>query len=189
MEKAERFGDKIKALRKNHDVTLSEMAMLINLKSKGSLSTLENAKNPPSYETLINIADVFAVKVDWLIGRSSQPYDEEIIFKLENQIMNFRLSADAEFKDIVPDVYADAELRSKIYTLEIRAALIFYLQYLKIVYAKTWLILLKHVDAGLLEGLVEHPFTKRRRYVEPYEKYMYLLSQIAALLFYKPFAD
>ena len=176
MEKAERFGDKIKALRKNHDVTLSDMAMLINLKSKGSLSTLENAKNPPSYETLINIADVFAVKVDWLIGRSSQPYDEEIIFKLENQIMNFRLSA-------------DAELRSKIYTLEIRAALIFYLQYLKIVYAKTWLILLKHVDAGLLEGLVEHPFTKRRRYVEPYEKYMYLLSQIATLLFYKPFAD
>ena len=113
MEKAERFGDKIKALRKNHDVTLSDMAMLINLKSKGSLSTLENAKNPPSYETLINIADVFAVKVDWLIGRSSQPYDEEIIFKLENQIMNFRLSADAVFKDIVPDVYADAELRSK----------------------------------------------------------------------------
>jgi transcriptional regulator with XRE-family HTH domain len=42
MEKAEHFGDKIKALRKNHDVTLSDMAVLINLKSKGSLSTFKN---------------------------------------------------------------------------------------------------------------------------------------------------
>ena len=45
--------------------------------------------------------------------------------------MNFRLSADAVFKDIVPDVYADAELRSKIYTLEIRAALNFLLTIFK----------------------------------------------------------
>lgn len=189
MEKSEIFAKNFKQLRLTHSLSMSELALILNFKNKSTIAQLETIKMLPSFETLINIADVFAVKVDWLIGRSSQPYDEEIIFKLENQIMNFRLSADAVFKDIVPDVYADAELRSKIYTLEIRAALIFYLQYLKIVYAKTWLILLKHVDANLLEGLVEHPFTKRRRYVEPYEKYMYLLSQIAALLFYKPFAD
>ena len=189
MNNCEIFAKNFKQLRLTHSLSMSELALILNFKNKSTIAQLETIKILPSFETLINIANVFAVKVDWLIGRSSQPYDEEIIFKLENQIMNFRLSADAEFKDIVPDVYADAELRSKIYTLEIRAALIFYLQYLKIVYAKTWLILLKHVDAGLLEGLVEHPFTKRRRYVEPYEKYMYLLSQIAALLFYKPFAD
>lgn len=183
MEKAERFGDKIKALRKNHDVTLSDMAMLINLKSKGSLSTLENAKNPPSYETLINIADVFAVKVDWLIGRSSQPYDEEIIFKLENQIMNFRLSADAVFKDIVFDKYSDKELRSKIYPLKMRAYLIFLLKFLKAITEKHPELLHKNIDVGFLKSMAKQESTLKLWSKKPDELYMQLLHFIAVEIY------
>lgn len=161
------------------------MAMIINLKSKGSLSTLENAKNPPSFETLINIAEVFAVTIDWLVGRSSQPYNEEIILNLENQIMDIKVNSGTVFKKILPPLYANIEQRTIFFSVAERANLIFLLQYMKIITDNEPELLhgsQSSNKANIMEYLLEKVNLKKPRLKNAQEIYFYLLRAIGAIL-------
>lgn len=159
--------------------------MIINLKSKGSLSTLENAKNPPSFETLINIAEVFAVTIDWLVGRSSQPYNEEIILNLENQIMDIKVNSGTVFKKILPPLYANIEQRTIFFSVAERANLIFLLQYMKIITDNEPELLhgsQSSNKANIMEYLLEKVNLKKPRLKNAQEIYFYLLRAIGAIL-------
>lgn len=125
-----RFSQNLRALRKSHYLSLSELALLINLKSKGTLSTLENAKNPPSFETLINIANLFTVSIDWLVGFTKEPYNEVMIEQVEEKIAVISVTG-RRFIDTVPDHYVNKDLRKKTFTLSERAAIIFYIHYIQ----------------------------------------------------------
>ena len=178
-----KFSQNIHVLRQSHYLSLSEMAMIIKLKSKGSLSTLENAKNPPSFETLINIANVFAVKLDWLVGRSSQPYDEDVIQKLELQLMNIKITDDTEFKSILPDIYFDVEKRKIYYSLAERANLIFLLQYLKAIVLKEPNILQsRKYSNSTLDVLLENAGIKKNLKKEAAYRYNFIVSGIEKIL-------
>lgn len=179
------FSHNICVLRQSHYLSLSEMAMLINLKSKGSLSTLENAKNPPSFETLINIANIFAVKVDWLVGRSLQPYDEEIILSLEEQIMDIKVNSGTVFQKILPPLYSDIEKRAKFFSLAERANLIFLLQYVKIITENEPELLHGSQNSSkenIINSLLEKVNLKKPRLKNAQEIYFYLLRAIGAIL-------
>lgn len=176
------FSQKIHLLRKSHYLSLSEFALLINLKSKGSLSTLENAKNPPSFETLMNVANVFAVKTDWLVGRSSEPYDEEIILHLEDQIMDIKINSCTLYKHTLPDEYSDIDKRGKFYSLSERANLIFLLQYMKLLIDKYPELLSTSTNENITDHLLEHFNFKKSRFNDPEEKYLYLLRAIGSIL-------
>lgn len=125
-----RFSQNLRALRKSHYLSLSELALLINLKSKGTLSTLENAKNPPSFETLINIANLFTVSIDWLVGFTKEPYNEVMIEQVEEKIAVISVTG-RRFIDTVPEHYVNKDLRKKTFTLSERAAIIFYIHYIQ----------------------------------------------------------
>lgn len=180
-----KFSQNLRALRQSHYLSLSEMAVIINLKSKGSLSTLENAKNPPSFETLINIAEVFAVTIDWLVGRSSQPYNEEIILNLENQIMDIKVNSGTVFKKILPPLYANIEQRAIFFSVAERANLIFLLQYMKIITDNEPELLhgsQSSNKANIMEYLLEKVNLKKPRLKNAQEIYFYLLRAIGAIL-------
>ena len=180
-----KFSLNLRTLRQSHYLSLSEMAMIINLKSKGSLSTLENAKNPPSFETLINIAEVFAVTIDWLVGRSSQPYNEEIILNLENQIMDIKVNSGTVFKKILPPLYANIEQRTIFFSVAERANLIFLLQYMKIITDNEPELLhgsQSSNKANIMEYLLEKVNLKKPRLKNAQEIYFYLLRAIGAIL-------
>ena len=81
---------------------------------------------------MLEIADLFAVNIDWLVGRSSEPYNEEVILNLENQIMDIRVNSGTVFKKILPPLYANIEQRTIFFSLAERANLIFLLQYIKL---------------------------------------------------------
>lgn len=81
------FANRIKSLRICHDLSVSQLAELLSLKSKGSISAFESQRGFPSYETLVYIADLFAVSLDWLTGRSDTPYVHEILLKQESHIL------------------------------------------------------------------------------------------------------
>ena len=180
-----KFSQNLRTLRQSHYLSLSEMAMIINLKSKGSLSTLENAKNPPSFETLINIAEVFAVTIDWLVGRSSQPYNEEIILNLENQIMDIKVNSGTVFKKILPPLYANIEQRTIFFSVAERANLIFLLQYMKIITENEPELLHGSQNSSkenIIEFLLEKVNLKKPRLKNAQEIYFYLLRAIGAIL-------
>lgn len=184
MNEKESLAKNLKFLRQSHYLSLSEMAMLINLKSKGSLSTLENAKNPPSFETLINIANVFAVKVDWLIGRTDERYDATIISALESQLLDIRLADNTTFRDVATHFYLNSNLINVGFSLVDRAGLIFVLQFLKTVTEQHPELLHRSVDVSFLESLAKEKYDFIKWSKKPDELYMQLLRCIA-VMFYK----
>lgn len=186
MEEQGSFAEKIRLLRKYYDLSLSEMVMIIKLKSKGSLSTLENAKNPPSFETLVNIANAFAVKIDWLAGLVQEPFDAEIITAMEDELLNMKVSDNAEVKDIVPDSYLDREKRDSCYSLQARASILFYLHYLNYFIKKEPETLNINVDSVTQAELLEQGKFIKLRFRKPEDKYLYLIAVLTAILYRKP---
>lgn len=64
------------ALRKEHHLTQSDFANLLNV-SQAAIGNWELGKREPDLETLSRIADYFQVSVDYLLGRSDDPEPEQ----------------------------------------------------------------------------------------------------------------
>lgn len=62
------IGENIKALRKLHGKTQSELAQMLGGK-KSLVSNYENGYSTPDIFMLIKIADIFDVSLDELVGR------------------------------------------------------------------------------------------------------------------------
>lgn len=61
------FGNKIKTLRLQHNLTQEQLASRLSL-TKSVISAYETGLRMPSYETLISISRVFKVTTDYLLG-------------------------------------------------------------------------------------------------------------------------
>lgn len=109
------FANRIKILRLSHELSVSQLAELLSLKSKGSISAFEAQRGFPSCEILIRISSLFAISLDWLTGRSNIPYTNEILLHLEKQ----------KFSEPEFTTYFDETIRQSIYSLPIRANIIF----------------------------------------------------------------
>ncbi len=70
----ERFGEKLRTLRKQHGLTVRELASIFGLKSYGHIADMENGRSKPSVDMLLKIADFFEVSTDQLLRD-----DQEIV--------------------------------------------------------------------------------------------------------------
>ena len=61
--------DKLKELRKQNNITMKELGKKLNL-AESTISLYENGKREPDLQTLTNIADIFNVTIDYLLGNS-----------------------------------------------------------------------------------------------------------------------
>ena len=62
------FGQRIKELRVQRRMTQGEFARRLGV-TKSSISSYENGSRFPSYDVLLNMARVFKVSTDFLLGR------------------------------------------------------------------------------------------------------------------------
>jgi putative transcriptional regulator len=62
----ERFGEKLHTLRKQHGLTLRELAKALGFATHGYMGDLESGRAKPSLELALKIADHFGVSVDQL---------------------------------------------------------------------------------------------------------------------------
>jgi transcriptional regulator with XRE-family HTH domain len=63
----ERLGEKIRTLRRKRNLTLMQMAAMLDIKSYSHLAAIENDRRKPSLELLVKIADLFNVTTDQLM--------------------------------------------------------------------------------------------------------------------------
>lgn len=63
------FHERLKMLREESGFTQQHLAEVLNLTS-GAVSHYENGTNEPTIDTLIRIADVLNVSVDYLVGNA-----------------------------------------------------------------------------------------------------------------------
>jgi transcriptional regulator with XRE-family HTH domain len=63
----QRFGEKLRKLRKQRGMTLTELAEIIGYTTHSHISELETGKRMPSLELVIKISELFQVTVDQLV--------------------------------------------------------------------------------------------------------------------------
>ena len=63
----ERFGEKLRKLRRQHKTTMKELADALGFTSHGSVSDLESGRNKPSMEVALKISRLFNVSLDQLL--------------------------------------------------------------------------------------------------------------------------
>ena len=61
------FGKRIKQLRKQHRLTQSELGEMVGL-TQQSITAWETGRTYPDVYTLIRLAMLYEVSVDWLLG-------------------------------------------------------------------------------------------------------------------------
>jgi transcriptional regulator with XRE-family HTH domain len=71
---------KLKTLRKEHGYTQEQLSDFLNL-TRSAISNYELGLNEPSLDTMVAIADLYGVSLDWLMGRTNLRYN----FNLENK--------------------------------------------------------------------------------------------------------
>lgn len=62
----QRFGEKLRTLRKQRGMTLRELAEALEFTTHGYLGDLESGRRQPSLELALKIADLFQVTIDQL---------------------------------------------------------------------------------------------------------------------------
>jgi len=82
------FKSRLYSLREDADLSQKELAERLNLKSS-AISKYEKGLSQPSIPTLIKIAEIFNVSVDYLLGLSSlkNPYSTDVFTPKEAEII------------------------------------------------------------------------------------------------------
>ena len=63
----EHFGQKLRALRMHHSLTLKELAHKLGYSAHGYISEIESGKKVPTVEFALKVADFFRVTTDQLL--------------------------------------------------------------------------------------------------------------------------
>lgn len=92
------LGDRIKLLRKEQEITQEQLADWLNV-SRSSIKGYENDGVEPSLNVLIKIADRFNVSLDYLLGRTEEKhnvnlldeYTKEILIKVYEIIKDYKI--------------------------------------------------------------------------------------------------
>lgn len=131
------FRYNFRQIRQAYSLTLADMADILCLRSRSTLSDLENGnKNKMlAMDSMMQLSKVFAVSLDWLFGYTNQPYNESQILDIEDCLLNiyqtydpdglFELHTTDKAEIWLPDNYLDSAMRKKTYSLPVRANICF----------------------------------------------------------------
>lgn len=90
------FGERLKEIRKEKNLTLDELAAQYNARfdgglNKGTLSKYENGKQQPMITVVNNLSVLLGVSTDWLLERTDEHTKSENL-KLEEDLKSIILS-------------------------------------------------------------------------------------------------
>lgn len=81
---------KLVMLRKEHGYTQEDLSKFLNL-TESAIGNYELGINEPSLDTIVAIANLYSVSLDWLLGRTTERY-------------NYNLEAEAN-KTVITSIY------------------------------------------------------------------------------------
>lgn len=64
----QRFGEKLRTLRKRHNMTLDELARSLGYTNNSHVSMVENGKRNPTVELVFKVSQLFNVSADVLLN-------------------------------------------------------------------------------------------------------------------------
>lgn len=92
------FGDRLKELREDSGMKQEDLGDILGV-SRQTISGYENETSEPSISNLIKISDTFNVSLDYLLGRTKDKYNvnlldkpsKEIIFKMIETLSKYKI--------------------------------------------------------------------------------------------------
>lgn len=121
------FVERFTIIKETYSLTYPELSKILGIKGKSTVNEWIRFKHSfPKEDTLVLISDVFAVSLDWLLGRINDPYNEANLTLLEeNYAVPLFVMALEMTRKTLPENYKRTDLRRKNYTHGQRANLIF----------------------------------------------------------------
>ncbi len=102
----ETFSDRLRALRKERDITQQYLAQMLNI-SINSYSQYELGNTEPKFENLRKIADFFCVTIDYLLGTSHEKNFSQLTDQMSNDekklLRAYRSMPDIAKRKIIED--------------------------------------------------------------------------------------
>ena len=94
----DKLGERLKALRKEHRYTQEFLADYLNV-TRPAIGNYEKGINEPPLQTLVKLADLYQVSLDWLAGRTNSKYNfnlegkenKEVVIKLYEALKDFKI--------------------------------------------------------------------------------------------------
>ena len=121
------FVERFTIIKETYSLTYPELSKIFGIKGKSTVNEWIRArKSFPNEAVLALISDIFAVSLDWLLGRIDEPYNEKVLTSLEEKYAVPFLGIALEKAAMpLPKIYTRTDLRRKNYTHGQRANLIF----------------------------------------------------------------
>lgn len=104
------YGNRLKELRKEQNITQSNLAKILNV-TQDSISLWEKNKRVPDTQYIIQLADYFNVSADYLLGRSDDfgnvdvPSDVELSSEEQYALDMFRDLSNSNRKIILRNLF------------------------------------------------------------------------------------
>lgn len=86
----EQFGDRVRALRKERDITQAELASVLNVESH-YISRIERGLSGCSIEIIIVLSKVLGVSIDYLVVGKEYSSIKEELERVINQLEKIRM--------------------------------------------------------------------------------------------------
>ncbi len=99
-------GNRIKSLRLEKKLTQENLALLLGLNNKSSISQYENGSIVPSDDIKIKICDIFGCPMEYLMGISDERIP--INFETKKDEQEFRFAYHKEMEGLTDEEIADA---------------------------------------------------------------------------------
>jgi len=106
------FSEKIKELRKKHNLTQTELSEKINVAFQ-TVGAWESGRNEPNYDMLNTLAKLFDVTVDYLTGKNTKDIEDTNLKNIINELENDK-ELNAKVRSITE---LNPEERKKIYKI------------------------------------------------------------------------
>lgn len=130
------FPIKFRILRTTHGLSTLQIADFFDFKSNGSVTQLEQGTVKPTLAALDNIVSFFGVSLDWLAGKSSIIYREEILSAIEDKLLADMITNNPQLHYYQLSTWwirgsKRYSQRKQAFSLPVRANIIFCLQVLR----------------------------------------------------------
>lgn len=86
------FAERLKVLRKKHGYTQVSLAETLGV-SKGTVAMWETGKRTPDFETLIGLSDLFDVRTDYILGKSTDDSSAKLSEEETEQLGRWELES------------------------------------------------------------------------------------------------
>lgn len=123
---------RLKQVRLAYVLSTKNLAQFLGIKSGSNITFWETGKQKPSLEALELFCFSFGISVDWLMGYSSSPYNDEFLTLAEEELLSIPNPFNPSLLYLphlkwIPNEYLDANLRKATYSFPVRANIIFLL--------------------------------------------------------------